>query len=192
MKHFRFSIRGLMVVIVLLGIGFAALRYPTPFWTNVWYSFTVASLTLAVPAAVYRRGEQRAFWVGFAACGWVYYLLALAPWLEREAGFQLVTTTMLDLMAPHIVQTDYLVRGYVGGFNPQYSPVQPTPWQVWNLPEFPPDNAWHKVGYVTLVSPGLYLRIGHAFCCLLIALVGGGIVRYLAATGPQPAGSERS
>jgi hypothetical protein len=35
MKHFRFSIRGLMVVIVLLGIGFAALRYPTPFWTNV-------------------------------------------------------------------------------------------------------------------------------------------------------------
>ena len=115
-----------------------------------------------------------------------------APWLEREAGFQFVTTTVLDVMAPHIVQTDYLVRGYVSGFNPQYAPVQPTPWQVWNLPDFPPDNPWHKVGYVTLVSPGLYLRIGHAFCCMLIALVGGGIVRYLAATGPQPAASERS
>jgi hypothetical protein len=192
MKHFRFSIRGLMVVIVLMGIGFAALRYPTPFWANVWYSFTLASLTLAVPAAVYRRGEQRAFWVGFAACGWVYFLLALAPWLEREAGFQFVTTAVLDVMAPHIVQTDYLVRGYVSGFNPRFAPAQPTPWQVWNLPDFPPDNPWHKVGYVTLVSPGLYLRIGHAFFCILIALVGGWIVRYLAATGPQPAASERS
>ena len=79
MKHFRFSIRGLMFVIVLMGIGFAALRYPTPLWANVWYSLTLASLTLAVPAAVYRRGVQRAFWVGFAACGWVYFLLALAP-----------------------------------------------------------------------------------------------------------------
>jgi hypothetical protein len=95
-------------------------------------------------------------------------------------------------MAPHIVQTDYLVRGYVGGFNPQYPPAQPSPWQVWNLPEFPPEKAWHKVGYVTLVSPGLYLRIGHAFCCVLIALVGGGIVRYLAATGSRSVASERS
>ena len=102
MKHFRFSIRNLMVVVVLLGIGFAALRYPTPFWANVWYSFTLGSLTLAVPAAVYRRGEQRAFWVGFAACGWVYFMMALAPWLEREGGFQFVTTTILDIMAPHI------------------------------------------------------------------------------------------
>ena len=172
-------------------VAFAALRYPTPLWANVWYSLTLTALTLAVPAAVYRRGERRAFWVGFAVCGWVYFILALAPWLQGEAGFQLVTTTVLDLMAPRIVQTDYLVRSYIGGFNPQYAPAQPTPWQVWNLPEFPPDNPWHRVGYVTLISPGLYLRIGHAFFCVLIAFVGGGIVRYLAATGPQSAMTER-
>ena len=94
-------------------------------------------------------------------------------------------------MAPHIVQTDNLVRSYVVGFNPQYAPAQLTPWQVWNLPEFPPDNPWHRVGYVTLISPGLYLRIGHAFFCILIAFLGGGIVRYVAATCPQPAAAER-
>ena len=44
-------------------------------------------------------------------------------WLEREAGFQFVTTAALDVMAPHIVQTDYLVRGYVSGFNPRFAPA---------------------------------------------------------------------
>ena len=192
MRHFRFSIRGLMIVIVVLGTAFAALRYPTPLWANLWYSLTLAALTLAVPAAVYRRGEQRAFWVGFAACGWVYFVLSLAPWFERDGGFQFVTTTMLDVMAPHIVQEDYLVRSYVSGFRPQYGPPpQLTPWQVWNLPDFPPDKPWHKVGYVTLISPGIYLRIGQAFCCVLVAFLGGGIVRYLAATCPQATVTER-
>jgi hypothetical protein len=176
MRHFRFSIRGLMVVIVLLCLAFAALRFPTPLWANIWFSLTVAALTLAVPAAVYRRGDQRAFWVGFAVCGWVYFILALAPWMQGEAGFQLATTTILDLMSPHIVQ--------------KIVPVETTPWQVWNMPDDPPANSY-SVGYVTLISPELYLHIGHAFFCILIALLGGVMVRYLAATCQEPAATER-
>jgi hypothetical protein len=191
MTHFTFSIRGLMVVIVLLCVAFAALRFPTPLWANVWFSLTVATLTLAVPAAIYRRGTQRAFWLGFAVCGWVYFMLALSPWFQGEGGFQLASTTILDVMSPHIVRKDDLLRNYVGGFNPQYAPVERTPWQAWNLPEFPPENPWHRVGYVTLISPGVYLRIGHAFFCILVAFLGGGIVRYLAATCQVPAATER-
>ena len=190
MRHFRFSIRGLMVVIVLLCLAFAALRFPTPFWANVWYSVTVAALTLAVPAAVYRRGEQRAFWVGFATCGWLYFVLALAPWFQTEVGFQLATTTVLDVLAPHVVQTDYLVQGYMGGFNPQYEPAELTPWQAWNVPEFPPDKPWRMVGYVTLHCPGLYLRIGHAVFCMALAFLGGQAVRHFAAGRPQPTAGE--
>ena len=52
MRHLRFSIRDLMVVIVLLCVAFAALRFPTPLWANFWFSLNVAALTLAVPAAV--------------------------------------------------------------------------------------------------------------------------------------------
>src|SRR5437879_6102675 len=101
MRRFRLSIGGLMMVIVLLGTAFAALRSPTPLWANGWFSLTLAALTLAIPAAVYRCGERRAFWVGFATCGWVYFVLSMAPWFQSEIGFQLFTTTLLDLLAPY-------------------------------------------------------------------------------------------
>ena len=69
MGHFRFSLRGLMVLIVLLGIALAALHFPTPLWASIWFSLPLGMLTLAIPAAIYGRGERRAFWVGFACCG---------------------------------------------------------------------------------------------------------------------------
>ena len=156
----------------------------------LWFSLALAAITLSVPAAVYRRGEQRAFWVGFATCGWVYFVLTMFPWFQTEIGFQLFSTTILDLLAPHIVQKEYLLRSYVGSFNPPFAPTAPTPWQHWNLPEFPPGNPW-QVGYVTLTSPGLYLRIGHAVFCVLIGLVGGEVVRYLAATRSEPSSTGR-
>lgn len=191
MRRFRFSVRGLMVLIVLLGTAFAGLRSPTPLWANGWFSLVLATLTLAVPAAAYCRDERRAFWVGFATCGWVYFVLTLAPWFQTEFGFQLFTTTILDIFAPYIVQKEDLVRVYVGSFKPPSSLAPPTPWQTWNLPEFPPENPWRVVGYVTLVSPGLYLRIGHSIFCMLIAFLGGEAVRYLAVTRSQPAATAR-
>jgi hypothetical protein len=180
MRRVRFSVGSLMMVIVLLAAAFAALRWPTPLMANLWFSLTLAALVLAIPIAVYRQGEDRAFWIGFAAAGWVYFFLALSPWFQSEFGFQLATTTILDLAAPAIVQKEYLVQTYVASFYPPLAPGEPTPWQVWNLPELPPDNPWHKAGYVTLHSPGLYLRIGHTLFCLVIAFLAGVIVRSFA------------
>ena len=102
-----------------------------------------------------------------------------------------MTTTILDLLAPYIVQKEYLLRNYVGAFNPPFAPGAPTPWQIWNLPEFPPENPWRVVGYVTFLSPGLYLRIGHAVFCTLIAFFGGEAVRHLATSRSQPATPSR-
>src|SRR5271165_1100590 len=110
MKRFRFSIRALMVAVVVMGVAFAGLRSPSPFWANLWFSLDLAVLTLSLPAAVYRQGEKRAFWVGFAAFGWVYFVLTLAPWFQTEIRFQLFSTTILDLLATHIVQKEYLLR----------------------------------------------------------------------------------
>jgi hypothetical protein len=191
MLQFRFPVWSLMAVTVFAAAAFAALRTPAPLWANAWFSIALASLVLAVPAAVYRRGADRAFWVGFAAFGWVYFVLALVPWFQTEMGFQLITTTILDVIAPYIVQKEYLLRTYLGAFNPPSDPVHPTPWQAWNLPEFPPENPWRMVGYVPLFCPGLYLRIGHEVCCVLVAFLGGQIVRLIATSRPELERAER-
>jgi hypothetical protein len=181
MNRARFSIRGLMLAIVLMAAAFAALRTPSPFWANAWFSIALAGVTLAVPAALCTRDRERAFWCGFATCGWVYFLVSLGPWIHRETSFQLISTTALDIAAPHIVDRGYLIRSYMAGFNPPSAPQDPTPWQVWNLPDFSVNDTW-RLGYATLHCPGLYLRIGHAAFCLLIAFLGGEASRYLHAT----------
>jgi hypothetical protein len=190
MRRYRFSICGIMVMIVLLGVACAALRTPSRFWANVWFSVALAAVTLAIPAAVSSQGGRRAFWVGFATCGWVYFLVSLGPWFDREIGYQLLTTTILDILSPHIVQNEYLLQGYIAGFNPPSAPGLPTPWQAWNLPDFRQSDTW-SVGYTTLHSPWLYLRIGHAGCCLLLAYLGGEIARYVHAARSEPQAVER-
>ena len=181
MKGARFSIRGLMLGIVLLAIALVALRTPSRFWANVWFSLALAGVTLAVPAALCTRDGDQAFWCGFATCGWVYFVVSLGPWIAPEASHQLLTTTALDIVAPHIIQQDYLIRSYMAGFNPPSAPQAPTPWQIWNLPDFSQGERWH-MGYATLQCPLLYLRIGHAAFCLLIAFFGGETARYLYVT----------
>jgi hypothetical protein len=184
MRRARFSIRGLMMAIVLMAAAFAALRTPSRLWANAWFSMALAGITLAVPAALCARDGDRAFWCGFAACGWVYFLVSLGPWVHRETSFQLFTTTVLDIAAPHIVENEYLLRSYMAGFNPPKAPQSPTPWQVWNLPDFTEGETWH-LGYATLHCPGLYLRIGHAAFTLLLAFLGGEASRYLHSTRPE-------
>jgi hypothetical protein len=190
MRHFRFSIRAIMGVIVVLGLAFTALHFPTPLWANVWFSLALASVTLAIPAAIYSRGERRAFWVGFATCGWVYFVVSMAPGFQSETGFQLVTTTILDLAAPYIVQQEYLLRAYIGSFNPPSAPTPPTAWQLWNLPDFSGSRVW-RMSYVTVQSPRLYFRVGHGVFSVITGLLGGEVTRFLAATHSQAATAER-
>jgi hypothetical protein len=70
---------------------------------------------------------------------------------------------------------------YINAFGPPEAPGEPTPWQVWNLPDFQAPGSW-TIGYVRLHCPFLYLRIGHSAFCLLIAIAGGELARYLSVT----------
>ncbi|MGP0066450.1 MAG: hypothetical protein ACLQGP_23040 [Isosphaeraceae bacterium] len=189
-QRYRFSIRGLMALIVLLAFAFAALRYPSRLWANAWFTLALGAVTLAVPAAIGGIGSERAFWCGFAVCGWVYFLVSLAPWIHAETGYQLLSTTILDVGSPYIIDNRYLVQSYVRGFNPPSAPESPTPWQVWNLPDFP-QEANYRQGYATLHCPWLYLRIGHAAFCLLAAFLGGEAARYLYARRSRPGAADR-
>ena len=187
MRRYRFSIQGLMAFIVIVALGLVALRTPSRIWTNAWYSLALGSVTLAVPAAVGTIAERRAFWIGFACSSGVYFAFTLAPWVGDEAGHHLVTTALLDLASPHIVDNRYMIPTYIAGLNPPLWGVDPTPWQAWNLPDFrTSSNRTWSVGYVTLHSPPLYLRIGHGLFTLIAGLVGGELARFLYLRRPAP------
>jgi hypothetical protein len=183
MRHYHFSIRGLMIAIVIIGVGLVALRTPSRIWANAGFSLALGAVTLAIPAAVAAVDERRAFWIGFAVLGGVYFLFALAPWVDQSASHQLLTTTLLDLAAPYIVSNEYMMKSYaLIATPPAGTPGGPGPslWQVWNLPDFRTSaNGNWSIGYVTLHSPFLYYRIGHAAFCLLVAFIGGEVARYL-------------
>jgi hypothetical protein len=75
--HSRLTISGMMAVVVLAAVGFAAIRSGSDLWLRVIYSLVAMALLTATVLARYRS----AFWYGFAVFGWGYFLLGLGPWV---------------------------------------------------------------------------------------------------------------
>jgi hypothetical protein len=96
MKRFRVSIAGLMAMIVFAAIGIAALRYPTPLAASLLLTATLTILAVATLAAVFRRGDARAFWAGFAVAGWGYLGLCYGPLADPRVHQRLATTALLN------------------------------------------------------------------------------------------------
>jgi hypothetical protein len=91
----RFSIGSLLTVIAILGVGFAALRSPSPVWASAIFTVTAVTLVAAASNAIFGRGARRAYWLGFALFGGAYFYLTMS-------SNQLVTETMLDLLYAHV------------------------------------------------------------------------------------------
>ena len=62
-----------MTFILLVGLGFAALRNANQFWANATYTLAFISILVALLCAFARKGKARMTWAGFAVFGWAYY-----------------------------------------------------------------------------------------------------------------------
>ncbi len=71
MKRFRFSVAGLMAVILLLAVGMAALRDPTTLWARAIFTAAVTLFAASLLGAMIHRGIPRFSWAGLAVFGWV-------------------------------------------------------------------------------------------------------------------------
>ena len=91
MRRIRFNIASLLVIILVLGIGFAALRESNDLWDSGVFTLTLGILLFSILLAVHRTESRRAFWLGFAIFGWVYLGLALFPSIQPR----LITTKAL-------------------------------------------------------------------------------------------------
>ena len=88
MRRFRFTIASLLVVVLFVAVGFAALRESNDLWESGVFTLTLAALLISILLAVHRTESRRAFWIGFALFGWIYLGLSLVPSIESR----LITT----------------------------------------------------------------------------------------------------
>lgn len=79
MRRFQFTLLGLFGLLTAAALGCAALMHPTALWCSAVAIAVVTVLFAAVLGVVYRRGADRAFWVGFAVFGWGYLMLNYGP-----------------------------------------------------------------------------------------------------------------
>jgi hypothetical protein len=87
----------MMILLLGLGLVLASLRFPSDAAAAAVLLVTQATLALAILAIVYRAGESRAFWLGFALFGWGYMALTRESWLGQSADRpEMLTSIALD------------------------------------------------------------------------------------------------
>jgi hypothetical protein len=84
MRTLRFNIASLLVIILVLGVGFAALRESSDLWESGIFTLTLGILLISILLAVHRSESNRAFWLGFALFGWAYMGLTFMPSIESR------------------------------------------------------------------------------------------------------------
>lgn len=176
----RLSFLGLMVIVSLVTVAFAALRNASPAWAGSILLLTLGLLAVAVLGVIYRREERRAYWLGFALFGWGFAALTLSPWSKPEA---LPSTGLLD-------------RLYI-----RVSPTKVVAVETYGLPsdgrlgaalvvsnDVPPHAIPATAGPADTVflvgTAGIeeFRSIGHCLLTILVACLGGGVARWFHAT----------
>jgi hypothetical protein len=189
MRRIRFSIASLLVAVLVLGVGFAALRESSNLWDSGVFTLTLGVLLTSILFAIHQTESRRAFWLGFPLFGSVYLGLSLVQSIEST----LITTRALAYLDSKIPRGSLKVARvrHTGSWSPAPSN------QVQNL-------ATNAVGSeVTLVGEGRvfvydrttgkllngwigttenFIRIGHSLFALMIGWFGGQLSRRLCRT----------
>jgi hypothetical protein len=124
MKFPRFSIASLLGTVAICATGMACLMFASTPWAGTLLSVTLGALTLALLGVFYRRGERRAFWAGFALCGWVYMTLSFGPWFKDYVKPRLVTTNLLEWAYPQLIPSDRRARSPNANLISTLAPVE--------------------------------------------------------------------
>jgi hypothetical protein len=183
MNRPKTTIAGLLGVVTLVAVALAALRAADDVWDGGTFGLTLLILLVSVLLAVHRRGQRRAYWLGFTLFGWVYLVASLIPPVEAR----LPTGKMLAYL-------DSQVPGRMGAFAFTVSlNGQPPP--AGSSVAFSPSDGtlatasqgsvrlWDATTGRLLSGPGgtteNFMRIGHSLIALVLAVLGGGLSRRL-------------
>jgi hypothetical protein len=179
MSRSRFNIASMLVVVVLvLGVGFAALRESNETWDSALFTLALCVLLASILLAVYRNEARRAFWLGVALFGSGYLALTLVPSIESR----LATTkapTSLDSNVPVRAQTLITapvpanqVRAFA--FSPQRNQLATSGLgavRLWDVTTGRVVGGW---GGIT----ENFVRIGHSLFAVMVGCLGGLLSRH--------------
>jgi hypothetical protein len=180
----RFTILGLMGLVLGLAVAIAALRNADDDWAGGMLLGTALLIGVAALGAVYHSGRRRAGRLGFAVFGGGYFALAFLALSEPNVN-RLPTTWLLvyvheKVVAPTPVYGVYGVvtgNGVVTGIGSNVAIVNP----------IPSPNRWQSI------LPGAanyeaFSVVGHCLFSLLAGLLGAVIARRYQARQDQPGG----
>ena len=175
-----------MGFILLVAIGFAALRAASDLWARLVFSLALLVLSVGTLGLFVAHGPKRSYWLGFCLLGWGYMIACFGPWCFEEVQPRLITTWALERAAPWIVRPRVLTLMDRGSARSEVvSSVLATPMDLSDLQagEVRVDrisSAWPATIYRSTLSPGApdhVLRIGHSLVTLGIAILGGWITQ---------------
>ena len=92
----RLSLASLMGLVAVIALGLTGLFSSSTFWTSVAAALTLALLLGALLGAWLLLGTARAFCLGFALFGIVFFVLVEWDWVGGQFGHDL-TSGLLDL-----------------------------------------------------------------------------------------------
>ncbi len=81
MSRLRFSLAQLMAVVLLIGVGFAALRNPNEEWAGETFGLAIVTVSLGLAGACSRKEGARMPWAAFGIAGG----LRLLVWLSTSS-----------------------------------------------------------------------------------------------------------
>jgi hypothetical protein len=174
-----------MAIVLLIGVGLAAMQSASVLWASAVFTLTVAVLSAGLLGAMARRGRARMKWAGFALFGWVYLGTTFGLWADVNGvkAPPYVTRWGLDywdskLWSVHRVDTAPLGEvlfsrfpawGIGGGTSVGPAPGPPT-----------------AVPLALTPDAFQFRRIGHCLAAILFGLVGAVLGRLIATEDDRP------
>jgi hypothetical protein len=201
MRKLRFNIASLLSVILVLGVGFAALRESSSLWESGVFTLTLAALLTSIILAIHRAEKRRAFWIGFALFGCMYLGFSLVPSIEsrlmtakalkyvrsqvserslkitkvRHSGnWRLVTTMGLDSTSNQVQKLVFT------GDGKQVATSNKRQADVWYVATRKLLSGWSG-------TTENFVRIGHSLLSLIAGILGGQLSRHLYARNRESA-----
>jgi hypothetical protein len=177
----RFSIKHLLLWTAIVALFCVALKNASGAWASSMLALALIVLAASVLLAAFRHGAVRAYWIGFATCGWIYIAVLLYSWSQHSNPF------LNPLRSDRLPSSRLSALAY----------RKTRPWIAWS--DRPQQHRFYNVdpldnglgagsSMVVLSSAGPYqdhfVNVAHAFWTLLLAACGGAFARWLYVTGP--------